>query len=704
MADKFYISNTGDDNNDGLSPVNAWKTFENINKKTFTPGDQILLKRDHTFKGPLKLRAKGTADKPVDISAYGEGKEPVITGVDQLVDFKNYKQGYQSECHKIVKGLFINDTWCRIARYPSEGFFAIDDGDKTKLIDRELLLKPVDCTGADIRIRAVNWQYEIAKVATHNKDTLHFKDKMIYQCNKDYGYFLDNKLEFLTEPGEWYYDESKNTLCFIDFDSESIDKKNVEIVVNDYGIDLIDCQYVQISGIIFTKHHLAGINSASESDHIEISRCEFSNIHQDGINLGSGNKYFTIKNNKLHHIKGRGISFLDVEDSIVENNKINHIGLSPGYGFDGVNNGTGIAVLKTELLFTLTPEIIESLQTDLPDDVLFAIKQLEDMPFADEKFLISALEEILAGSRQKYIADIIAKVKLNLSGFEYDSARNIVKYNSIEDVGLHGIRLDGKSCLCEFNIVKNSLLYMNDGGAIYSWAQNYDYSLDSIIRHNIIINAPGNVIATPDFHRFAHGIYLDNKCINFSISNNIVTGTTWGILANDESRQHKITGNVCFDNEVGLAVSEYFMPGTLYGCHITDNILFCKERKHRALFFESRISPEFHPATLNKNYYGSSYYTYPIMRMTFQNGHRVWEEFDLQSWQEETNEDENSIYFAPADPEDRPRMSFMIINETHEIKVFKVDNSIRDHYDIYGNQLGNTISLDPFTAIIVLDD
>lgn len=704
MADTFYISNNGNDENNGTSPEKAWETFKNINGRKFGAGDKILLKRNDVFNGSLTIVARGTTDRPIVISAYGEGNLPLIRGAVNLKKFEKYNNGFKCYYPTHVKGLFINDAWCGLARYPSKGFFGIDAGDKTKLTDRELLLNPVDCTGADIRIRAVNWQYEIAKVAKHIGDTLFFENKMLYQCNKDYGYFLDNKLEFLTDAGEWYYSEYDKTLYFLNTDHAPIEQKNVEAVVQDFGINLLSCHCLVVSDLAFEKFHKAGINSDAPSSEITIKNCSFLKIHQDGINLGSGNKKFTISNNRFSYIKGRGISLLDVEDTMIAGNYLSHIGLYPGYGFDGVNNGTGIAVLKTELTYTLTTSIMKTLSNKLPESAYSLINPIKDMPFADEKFLITALKEVLPENHVNYIQEIIGTVKESLSAIKHDSSRNTIKNNRIEEVGLHGIRLDGKSCLCEYNIVRNSLLYMNDGGAIYSWAQNYDYSINSTIRDNIVINAIGNVVATPDFHRFAHGIYLDNKCVGFTIENNIVVGTTWGILANDESRQHIIQNNVCFDNEVGIALSEYFMPGTLYGCKINNNILFGKTRSQRALFFESRISPSFNPATLDHNYYGSSYYTFPIMRMTFNNGHRVWEEFDLKSWQNETGEDTNAKYLAPSDPEDRPRISQIIINESFEPKEFQIDNSIRDHYDIYGKKLGDSVLLKPFSSIIVLDD
>ena len=706
MPSTYYFSSEGDDLHDGLSSGTPWLSLEKLNSVVLEPGDKVLLKCGDCFRGRIHVKNSGTHESPIAIGSFGVGEKPVLSGSEQVFPERSPDISLlKCRIENPVKGVFTGNAWLNIARYPSEGFFGIDGGDKTSLKDRELLLKNIDCTGAAARIRAVNWQYEIARVARHEGDTLYFEQDMIYQCDKDYGYFLDNKLNFLTEPGEWYYDEDDKLLHLMLPEDAMIDKALVEAVIYDHGILLQGAKHVVIENIQFQHFHLAGVYASQSASDIEIKNCDFSKIHQDGIYLDSGSRRMIIDHNTFVDIKGRGIALLDCEDCSVINNHVKRIGLYPGYGYDGVNSGTGIAILKTEVIYSIGNKTLEKLVQIIPSGLITKLLPLLDKPFADEKFLMSALRETVPMDQLSPWLDLIIKqVRQELAAFTNDSANNYIGHKYIEDTGLHSIRLDGKNNLCEFNLCKESLLYMNDGASIYSWAQNYNYSTSSTIRKNIVINARGNVVATPDFHRFAHGIYIDNKCVGFTIEENIVTGTTWGILINDEAREHTICKNIVFDNEVGLAFSEYFMPGTLYGCKAFDNILFARERSQRALFIESRIGQKFDPVITDTNFYGSSYYTFPIQRLTFHDGHRVCEEFDLNAWQVETGMDINSSYFAPPDPEARPRNSCIIINDCNKQRTFKVDNSVRDHYDIYGNRLENEVTLEPFSAVIVLND
>ena len=69
----YYVSENGNDENDGLSEENPIKTLERASELGLFPGDAVLFRRGETFRGRLKAKTG------VIYSAYGEGKKPVIT-------------------------------------------------------------------------------------------------------------------------------------------------------------------------------------------------------------------------------------------------------------------------------------------------------------------------------------------------------------------------------------------------------------------------------------------------------------------------------------------------------------------------------------------------------------------------------------------------------------------------------------------------
>ncbi len=66
----YYVSNGGDDNNDGKSPETAWKTLNRVTEEKFLEGDGVFFKRGDLFRGCFYAKTG------VAYGAYGEGEKP----------------------------------------------------------------------------------------------------------------------------------------------------------------------------------------------------------------------------------------------------------------------------------------------------------------------------------------------------------------------------------------------------------------------------------------------------------------------------------------------------------------------------------------------------------------------------------------------------------------------------------------------------
>lgn len=76
----YYVSISGNDSNDGLSPATAWQTLGHVSDQSYSAGDQILLEGGSTFIGQLSLDAAnsfGTALNPIVINSYGSGRATI---------------------------------------------------------------------------------------------------------------------------------------------------------------------------------------------------------------------------------------------------------------------------------------------------------------------------------------------------------------------------------------------------------------------------------------------------------------------------------------------------------------------------------------------------------------------------------------------------------------------------------------------------
>ncbi|MBS6735366.1 MAG: polyhydroxyalkanoate depolymerase [Clostridiales bacterium] len=88
----FYISSqNGSDTNPGDAPDRAFRSLAMAGSINLQPGDQLLLERGSVFQGEaLHLTARGTADAPILVDAYGEGPLPAIHAAGSGLWYQNY--------------------------------------------------------------------------------------------------------------------------------------------------------------------------------------------------------------------------------------------------------------------------------------------------------------------------------------------------------------------------------------------------------------------------------------------------------------------------------------------------------------------------------------------------------------------------------------------------------------------------------------
>ncbi len=129
-AKTIYVSqSSGDDNAAGTSPATAWKTLAKTSID-YQPGDSILLKKGDTWNEELTPKGSGTAQNPIRISSYGDGKKPVI----DREDFKQDRVGIRLDDKGGYKILGIEFARCMTGIYaeyakgaPTQKYLWIED-------------------------------------------------------------------------------------------------------------------------------------------------------------------------------------------------------------------------------------------------------------------------------------------------------------------------------------------------------------------------------------------------------------------------------------------------------------------------------------------------------------------------------------------------------------------------------------------------
>jgi len=80
---RYIDATNGNDMDDGISPLTAWKTVEKINNVTFSPGDSILFKAGEKWYGVLKPKGSGEEGSPIVMDRFDSGPRPEIHGKGQ---------------------------------------------------------------------------------------------------------------------------------------------------------------------------------------------------------------------------------------------------------------------------------------------------------------------------------------------------------------------------------------------------------------------------------------------------------------------------------------------------------------------------------------------------------------------------------------------------------------------------------------------
>ena len=116
----YYVdAENGNDNNDGISQKNAWKSLERVNSTEFFPGDEIRFKANTSYTGMLEPKGSGTPDTPIKIDMYGNGAKPIIDarGENESALYMYNQQGWEISNLRLTNDDDLNTDYEDSTRY-----------------------------------------------------------------------------------------------------------------------------------------------------------------------------------------------------------------------------------------------------------------------------------------------------------------------------------------------------------------------------------------------------------------------------------------------------------------------------------------------------------------------------------------------------------------------------------------------------------
>ncbi len=344
-ATVYYVSESGDDSNVGTSEDQPWKTLSKVNKiYKFEPGDQILFKRGNKWTGTLTVNTSGSEGNPIVYGAYGTGEKPTIYGSEVISEWTLYSGNiYKANFNSEITQLFINGKRVRIARFPNNGYLAVDALISNFKFTCNELDSDVDYKGATVIARTVRWLLETNVVTSSISNTLTIGTTFTYKAKTGMNFFLNNKLEFLDSPGEWYYDKKTKTVYLWTPKGDSPDNYIVRGSNSENGVSMTNKNFITIKDISFEQHQGHAINTNS-CDNLTVENSTILNCGGSGIyfypNFVSG---LDLKNNIIRNT-GQTAIFGRTSKSVISENKIKDVALFDEIGIRGVGTGVAISV------------------------------------------------------------------------------------------------------------------------------------------------------------------------------------------------------------------------------------------------------------------------------------------------------------------------------------------------------------------------
>ncbi len=335
-ATNYYISVSGDDGADGLTPATAWQSIAKVNNSfsLLAAGSTFYFNRGDTFYGTITINKSGTSGSPITLSAYGTGPKPIITGFTTITSgWTNEGGGIYSKSIStsiLTNMVTMDGKQVGMGRYPDNGFLSYESAATNKSItDNELGASP-DWTGAGIAIRKNNWTLDRGTITSHVGTLLTYSDLGTgSNATAGFGYFIMNDKRTLTSYGEWYHDPVSRKF-YMYFGAVDPNTKVVQvallnnIIYNSGGYDYITVDNLNITGAINNAVYLT-----SADDFCNIQNCDISNCGNNGIDLGTGTNCI-VDNNTIRDCNSNGIycnyGFL----STITNNTITNIGIITG--------------------------------------------------------------------------------------------------------------------------------------------------------------------------------------------------------------------------------------------------------------------------------------------------------------------------------------------------------------------------------------
>jgi parallel beta-helix repeat protein len=525
-AATYYVdATTGSDDYNGRyasyegGSNGPWKTLAHVESVTFSDGDMILLKRGQVWHEDLVVPSSG-----ITIDAYGSGAKPILSGSDRVTGWTTHSGNiYKAQVSGTVYQLHQNEDFVMLAHEPDNDFYRSDGARSTRwqITESNWGLSNADVAGANLHVRPHPWFVLAYKISSYGSNTIQLVDDGRNNSEDTHvgsgaRYYISNKLWMLDTENEWYHDEASNTL-YVWCDSNA----------NPSGQSIYASK--RLNGIIIRR--------------------------KDNV---------TVNNLDIRHFARTGIVIEDSANAMIQYCDLHDLGQQKYFGeypVERTNYGieiTGNMDYANESVTIKNNKISDMLGVGIKmydiDNVTIANN------FFDNIGMIGTDVYSPRGSDPTSGTAIFAYLYCNNAN---------ISQNTIRNTSYNGIFFNSRNTLVENNTITNTMMYLDDGGAVYCVGDQTDGS--RILNNFISVVGDGRLAK--------QGVYLDNAADGVEVSYNTIQSARRGIFLHS-ARDAVITHNHVSDVQEGVLVKEDWSSpysGYCSGNVITDNEIYTVE-------------------------------------------------------------------------------------------------------------------------------
>ena len=316
-ATEYFVSVDGDDGNPGTLE----KPWRHVQKAVtvLSPGDTCTIREGHYTDEVTISGLQGTKDNPITFRSY-PGETVIFDGTTSIMsDWETYKDGiFVATVEKDVWQLFADGEMQINARWPNAFWYDYSVFDYTKwgfakatstfdpaagtgiIVDngtQGLAGSGLNVTGAIAILNIGSWLTWAGLVEKHSpgEDSFSFNVKQSLEGHiafqgKRSRYFLEDKLEFLDAPSEWFYDTNAKKLYLWLNESGHPNTHDIRSKVSTYAFTVTNgSTWIVFSNLNFfaTTVFISGIDKTDNVGNIKLDSLHFSYPSYSKRMLGS---------------------------------------------------------------------------------------------------------------------------------------------------------------------------------------------------------------------------------------------------------------------------------------------------------------------------------------------------------------------------------------------------------------------------------